>query len=243
MHNAGVALLALLLTIPKLVASLLGIGHDGVDLGDSLGDAATEAMLEGESMLEGAGDAVSNLWWLQRQGAVEKLRKRDYHTTNASGDESQDISPIELFAVNSMVKKVQRQYRQRKGGSSADLPTYDVDLSTVLHCEAALTAPFAKPVPWTLSTRRGHRVQVVLGADAQGARCTVQSAGCTVHGAGITEETSSIVDIGEEPWHAQHHHHRTRSPSTHPSSNDNWSRQLQWVERLCDAGLKEARPK
>ena len=163
MREAGLALLSLLLAIPSIVMGVLGIDSDVGELGESMldttaeiGDSVVDVLLD--DVMTGVADAVSNLWWSQRQDAMETLRKRGYQTTNVghTDNESEDVSPVMLFALNFMVKKVQRQYRQRKGGSG-DLPTYDFDLSTVLHREAALTAPVTR----IRSTRRRHKVQAV----------------------------------------------------------------------------------
>jgi len=129
MREAGLALLSLLLAIPSIVMGVLGINADAGELGESvmdatveIGDNVVDILLD--DVMTGVSDAASNLFWTTRQGAAEKMRKRGYKSTSVghSDDDSEELTPFEMLTLNTMVKKIQRQYRRRKG-ISLELPS------------------------------------------------------------------------------------------------------------------------
>jgi len=98
------------------------LGESMLDTTAEIGDSVVDVLLD--DVMTGVSDAASNLFWTSRQRAAEKLKRRGYKTTSEGhGDDDPDeLTPFEMLTLNSMVRRIQRQYRRRKG-ISLELPS------------------------------------------------------------------------------------------------------------------------
>jgi len=105
------------------VMSLIGIDAD-TDIAEGVVEGAAETGVDVAdvlNVLNGVSDAASNLWYMTRKGAADKLRRGD-DDGNQSGVALEELTPLEQYAVESTVKRIQRRYRQHKGITSEPPP-------------------------------------------------------------------------------------------------------------------------